>query len=214
MLNSLISAFIIGIVSAGHCFGMCGGLVVAAGFNSTHKSYLWLYNIGRISTYVILGALFGLTSAVLPDTAVPILKGLSVILLILTAFYFMGITSAVTSLEKAGLPIWRKIQPLTRKLLPVSSAKAALSLGLLWGFIPCGLVYTALAFAMSLGNSVNSMLAMLAFGLGTFPAMISVGLAANVVRPLLAKRSVRVGLGSVLLITALILAYSTFFNAR
>ena len=211
MLSSLVSAFIIGIVSAGHCFGMCGGLVVAAGFNSARQSYLWLYNVGRISTYVILGAIFGLSSAALPEAAIPILKSLSIGLLILTALYFMGITSAITSLEKVGLPVWRKVQPITRQLLPISSAKSALMLGLLWGFIPCGLVYTALAFAMSLSNPLNSMLAMLAFGLGTFPAMVSVGLAANVIRPILAKRSVRIGLGSVLLATALLLAYTTFF---
>ena len=206
MISTLLSAFIIGLVSAGHCFGMCGGLVVAAGFNSQAPSYIWYYNLGRILTYALLGGFFGLTFAALPAATIPWLKLMSITLLVLTALYFMGITSAVTQLERLGLPIWKKLQPLTKQFLPVSSSASALRLGLLWGFIPCGLVYTALAFAISLGSLTQSIIAMLAFGLGTLPAMVFSGLAANRIRPILNRHSVRVALGSVLLFTALLLA--------
>lgn len=208
MISTLLSAFIIGLVSAGHCFGMCGGLVVAAGFNSQNPAYIWLYNLGRISTYMVLGALFGLTTASLPASSLPWLKVISITLLILTALYFMGITSAVTRLEKIGLPIWRFIQPYTRRFLPVSSNSSALAIGLLWGFIPCGLVYTAVAFAISLGSTHQAILAMAAFGAGTLPAMLFSGLAAHKIRPFLAMRRVRIALGCVLLITAVVLAHS------
>ncbi len=143
----------------------------------TNQSYLFTvgYNLGRISTYALLGAVFGLSSSLLPPDTLPYLKFASAILLLLTAFYLTGITKALTFLEKAGLPVWRLLQPVSRKFLPVRSMPAAYSLGLIWGFIPCGLVYTALSFSLASGNALVSSVRMLCFGIGTLPIMLSIG---------------------------------------
>jgi len=213
-MTEYFSAFLIGLVSASHCLGMCGGLMVAAGLNSGHPSLAIFYNVGRISTYVLLGTLLAFFSNLLPDLILPYLKILSGFLLIFSAFYFLGLGQFIKSFEKLGLPLWKTIQPLTKKLLPVQSNLTAYILGILWGFIPCGLVYTAVAFSLTLNNVIGSSLAMLFFGIGTLPAMIGSALMANKIRPLLYHPKVKFILSAILVIFALLIWAEAFQNIR
>lgn len=190
-VTDFLAAFLLGLVSAGHCLGMCGGLMIAAGLNARSPLVAFSYNAGRILTYVFLGATFGFLADFLPTNILPFLKITSAILLILTAFYLLGISHIIQKIEYIGKPIWSISQPIAKNFLPIRSPLTALALGFFWGFIPCGLVYTALAFSLSQANASTSALTMFFFGLGTFPAMISAALMAQKIRPLLSNIRVK-----------------------
>ncbi|WP_051207441.1 sulfite exporter TauE/SafE family protein [Saccharospirillum impatiens] len=179
MMVDALSAFLIGIISAGHCLGMCGGLTLAFGVNSKGTAVLAAYNLGRISTYTGLGFLIGAGLAWLPASAIPVLRLIASALLVLIALYYLNIASWITRVEHLALPLWRRVQPLARRWLPVTRVRQAYPLGLVWGFLPCGLVYSALGFAATAANPWASASLMLCFGLGTLPAMMLTGAAAR-----------------------------------
>lgn len=206
-MPELFSAFLIGLVSASHCLGMCGGLMVAAGLNSSRPALAIFYNLGRISTYVVLGAVFGAFADLLPSNTMPYLQVFSGLLLILSALYLIGQTAWLTKIERIGNPLWHYLQPMAKKLLPITSPYTSYGLGIIWGFIPCGLVYTALAFSLSLNGTVNSALAMLFFGLGTFPAMVGSALMAVRIKPLLYHPRIKMLLSLVMLSLACLILY-------
>ena len=112
-----------------------------------------------------------------------------------TGLYLAGWWSGLTRIESLGRGLWRHIQPMATRLLPVSSLPRALLLGALWGWLPCGLVYSTLIWSASQGSATDSALLMLAFGLGTWPVLLATGLAAERVSALLRKRSVRMAGG-------------------
>lgn len=204
-MTNYLAAFLMGIVSAGHCLGMCGGLMLASGLNSSRPFYVVMYNVGRLSTYLILAAIFGFFSSSLPTVSLPFLQILSGILLLLTAIYFAGVSNLIQKVEKLGAPIWQLAKPISRRLLPIDTSSKAYALGLVWGFIPCGLVYTALAFSVSQSSFSISILTMLLFGLGTFPAMITSGLFASQLRTFIYNPIVRrILVSSLVLLTILI----------
>lgn len=201
-MTEYVSAFLIGLVSAGHCLGMCGGLMLATGLNSQSFSLSVGYNLGRVTTYMVLGLLFGFSSSILPASTLPYLKFLSAALLVLTALHLLGTTQLLQYFEKIGLPIWRAIQPLSKKLLPVKRLPTAYALGIAWGFIPCGLVYTALTFSLSSGDAVISAFRMACFGLGTLPVMLSIGILSTSLKSWLYKRGVQYFMASLLVLSA------------
>ena len=92
--------------------------------------------------------------------------------------YLMGVTRVLAFVERAGQGLWRRIQPLTRRFLPVRRAAQAFPLGLLWGWLPCGMVYSALAVALTSGSAWHGAGLMLAFGLGTLPTLLLASLMA------------------------------------
>lgn len=200
----LLGAFLLGLVSSGHCLGMCGGLMVAAGMQSMRPIYAVSYNMGRLLAYLSLAAVGSVVVIPLPQAVLPLLKLLSTALLVLTALYLANLNGWITKIEALGTPLWRLTSPRARRLLPVSSATTALQLGYFWGFIPCGLVYTALAHSLLQADLIGSLVAMLAFGLGTLPMMISTALAANQMRKLLHYRALRLGLALTMLSLALV----------
>ncbi|MEJ2043898.1 MAG: sulfite exporter TauE/SafE family protein [Reinekea sp.] len=207
-MTEYVSAFLIGLVSAGHCLGMCGGLMLATGLNSQAFSLSLGYNLGRITTYTILGLLLGFSSSILPEHTLPYLQFLSATLLILTALHLIGVTQLLRHFERIGLPLWRFIQPLSKKLLPVKQLPTAYALGLAWGFIPCGLVYTALTFSLTSGNAATSALRMACFGLGTLPVMLSIGLISTSLKSWLYKRLVQYIMASLLVFSAVFIFFS------
>ncbi len=95
--------------------------------------------------------------------------------MVLLGLYLGGWWFGLTRLEKIGAGLWRRIEPFARRLLPVHSRSQALVLGLLWGWIPCGLVYSMLIWSVSAGSAVNGAALMLAFGLGTLPNLLAMG---------------------------------------
>lgn len=156
--------------------------MLASGLNSSRPLSVVMYNVGRLSTYLILATIFGFFSSNLPTVSLPFLQLLSGILLLLTAVYFAGYSNIIQKIEQIGSPIWRLAKPISRRILPIDTLTKAFSLGLIWGLIPCGLVYTALAFSISQSSLSASIATMFLFGLGTFPAMITSGLFANQLR--------------------------------
>nr|WP_186351045.1 sulfite exporter TauE/SafE family protein [Pseudomonas poae] len=202
----LISALILGLLGGGHCLGMCGGLMgaltlaIPSAQRNRRFRLLLAYNLGRILSYACAGLLIGLAGwAVANSPAAMFMRVLAGMLLVCMGLYLAGWWSGLTRLENLGRGLWRYIQPLANRLLPVSSLPRALLLGALWGWLPCGLVYSTLLWAASQGNAAHSAWLMLAFGVGTWPVLLATGLAAERVTALLRRRSVRVA-GGVLVI--------------
>jgi sulfite exporter TauE/SafE len=120
------------------------------------------------------------------------------VLLIGLGLYVAGLSRAVTALERVGAIVWRRISPFTRRLLPVHNGGQAFALGGLWGWLPCGLVYSILGAALASGHPLNGALTMAAFGLGTLPNLIALGYFADRIRPLLQRAGVRLAAGSMI----------------
>ena len=202
LLPLLGSALVLGLLGGGHCLGMCGGLMGALTLaippeqRGRRLRLLLAYNLGRILSYASAGLLLGLAGwAVASSPAALALRVVAALLLIAMGLYLAGWLSGLTRIEALGRGLWRHIQPLASRLLPVSSLPRALLLGALWGWLPCGLVYSTLLWAASQGNAGYSAALMLAFGLGTWPVLLATGLAAERVNALLRRRSVRVAGG-------------------
>lgn len=186
IVTSYTTAFLLGLFSTIHCIAMCGSVIGALTLSlpmSVRESqrkmlpYVFNYNLGRLVSYATAGAIVGLLSAPLVTiNGHIILRYLSVIVMVAMGLYLAGWFPRFAHMERMGAPIWRWLQPLGRKLLPVQSTFQALLLGLVWGWLPCGLVYAALAVAATVGEPVKASLVMLAFGVGTLPAVMGSGL--------------------------------------
>ncbi len=191
---SLFSLFLTGLLGGVHCLGMCGGIVAALAMQQPGtapplRHYL-AYNLGRIASYAAAGALAGLlgSGSLLLQDMLPVRQGLYAaanLLLIALGLYLAGLWQGVTVIERAGGLLWRHLQPLTGRFLPVRSSLQALALGALWGWLPCGLVYSVLIAALASGSAAKGALVMLAFGLGTLPNLLAMGLFAHRLRGLL-----------------------------
>lgn len=178
---SFLSLFLAGLLGGGHCVAMCGGIVSALTFGGQQQHASWphilLFNSGRISSYMLVGAIAGMLGngiQLLPQLHI-LQTGLYLfanLILIGLGLYVAGISTLITRIERIGAPIWRQLQPVTRKLLPIRHWYQALAMGALWGWIPCGLVYTALLGALASANAQSGAALMLAFGLGTLPNLL------------------------------------------
>lgn len=182
MDNNLLAFFIVGLLGAGHCAGMCGGIVGALSLQSAPGSRVFTihlaYSLGRITSYGLAGIIVG-TLGHFVGGLLPVQRGLYVLaqlMLVAMGVYLLGLTQSLAWLERGGQALWRRIQPLTRRFLPVRGVMQAIPLGLLWGWLPCGLVYGALATALASGTPLQGGLLMLAFGLGTLPNLLLAGL--------------------------------------
>jgi sulfite exporter TauE/SafE len=184
---SLFAAFLVGLLGGGHCVGMCGGIVGAVTVSlpgSKPKLVFVLgYNSGRILSYTLVGVLAGAVgaSSFFLDHVLPvekILYGLASFMLVLLGLYLAGIWHGVTYLERLGGNAWKKLQPYTKRFLPIQTLKQAFVVGTIWGWLPCGLVYSVLVAALATGSPVRGGALMLAFGLGTMPALLAMGMAA------------------------------------
>ncbi|KNX76884.1 cytochrome biogenesis protein [Pseudomonas sp. 250J] len=206
LIPLLGSALVLGLLGGGHCLGMCGGLMGALTLaippeqRGRRLRLLLAYNLGRILSYAAAGLLLGLAGVALASSPLAIgLRVIAALLLIAMGLYLAGWWSGLTRIEALGRGLWRHVQPVATRLLPVSSLPRALLLGALWGWLPCGLVYSTLLWAASQGDALHSAALMLAFGVGTWPVLLATGLAAERVGRLLRKRGVRMA-GGVLVI--------------
>ncbi|HSC82713.1 MAG TPA: sulfite exporter TauE/SafE family protein [Pseudomonas sp.] len=206
----LVSALILGLLGGGHCLGMCGGLMGALTLaippeqRARRFRLLLAYNLGRILSYATAGILIGLAGwAVANSPAAMLLRVLAAPLLIAMGLYLAGWWSGLTRVEGLGRHLWRHLQPIASLLMPVSSLPRALLLGAIWGWLPCGLVYSTLLWAASQGSAVDSGLLMLAFGLGTWPVLLATGMAAERLTALLRKRGIRVAGGLLVILFGL-----------
>lgn len=204
---SFTAAFLIGLLGGAHCIGMCGGITGTFGLNAqgglTQRFIKNLsFNLGRISSYTLIGFIVGLASsllATLSPTVGMILRLIAGIFIILMGLYVADWSRAITKIEKPGQWIWKRIQPLTKPFLPADTAQKSLFLGLLWGWLPCGLVYSTLVLASANATPSGSALVMLAFGLGTLPTMLATGLLASQLSNIIRNKSIR-NLAAVLMI--------------
>jgi hypothetical protein len=185
---SLLGGVAVGVLGSAHCVVMCGGIAGAlslapgaggAGVGARQAAY----NLGRVASYAIAGALagaFGIGLARLfGATGTMVLRALAALLLLALGLYLAGWWSGLARLERQGARLWRHVAPLAARLRPGRSLAGALALGMVWGWLPCGLVYSALALATTSGDWQRGALLMAGFGLGTLPAMIATGLAAG-----------------------------------
>lgn len=187
---SLAALFLAGLLGGVHCVGMCGGIVAAFSFQSGTRqpySHHLAYSAGRIASYSVAGALAGLvgSAAFLAEELRPLQMGLYVLaqlVLILLGLYLAGLSHAVTHLEQLGGGLWRRLQPLLARFMPVDTPSRALMAGALWGWLPCGLVYSALVAALGSGGAVQGALLLAVFGLGTLPNLLLMGWAAESLR--------------------------------
>lgn len=203
--------FLMGLVSSGHCIGMCGGIMGALSLaipaSATHKRWgiLLAYNVGRITSYSVMGLLVGIFTQMLltsplfrgqvsaPDNG-SLLRVVAGCLLITTGLYLADWWRGLTHLEVLGRRLWVYLQPLGKTLIPVTSLTKAFLLGAIWGWLPCGLVYSALVLAMAQSAPWLAAGSMLAFGLGTLPMVLAAGVAAQQLTQLIQKRSIRISL--------------------
>jgi sulfite exporter TauE/SafE len=201
--TSLGMALLAGLLGGVHCLGMCGGIVAAMGLpggGAAPASVQVGYNLGRLASYTLAGALTGLigSAAFLSETLWPLQTGLYMlaqVMLILVGLYLAGLSHAVLAVERLGGGIWKRIQPRLGGLLPIDGfAKAALA-GALWGWLPCGLVYSVLVSALASGGAADGALLMLAFGLGTLPNLLAMGWAAARLRGLFRLPGARLAAG-------------------
>ena len=191
---SLASAFLVGLLGGGHCAGMCGGIVSAVSLSLPGSrpriGFLLAYNLGRIASYGTAGLLAGAigASSFFLDHVLPVervLYALASVMLILLGLYLAGIWRGVVVLETVGGKLWRQVQPWSKRFLPVRTLPQALALGSIWGWLPCGLVYSVVVAALATGSPWRGAALMLAFGLGTLPALLAMGMAAVRMRAVL-----------------------------
>jgi len=182
---SLIAVLLVGLLGGVHCLGMCGSIVGIFTAQVPKQAARWpfhlAYSSGRIASYAAAGALVGAVgqAGLLMRDAVPVqhlLFALSSLMLVALGLYLAGVWGAVRQLERMGGGLWKRLQPYTALLLPVNTVPRALGLGALWGWLPCGLVYSVLLTALASGSATQGALIMLAFGLGTLPNLLAIGL--------------------------------------
>lgn len=209
MLTHLMSAFVVGLLGGVHCIGMCGGIVSALTFGLPREArgrvaatlpFQLAYNLGRILSYTLAGALMGglglLLAQVLPlYYAQRVLYLLAGLFMLALGLYLAGWFPNLARLEQVGGGVWRRLEPMGRRLMPVRSPPRAFVLGLIWGWIPCGLVYSVLVWTLSAGGALQGAALMLAFGLGTLPNLLLIGVVAGGILRWTRKAWVRRGAG-------------------
>lgn len=206
---SVITALLLGLLGSAHCLGMCGGIssAVAMGIDRQNQRPVLLlfgFNSGRILSYAVAGALMGSIGWLIRSPEVSLfLRSMAGIILIMMGLYVAQIWKGLSYLERQGSHLWKHIQPLSRKLLPVRTPFQSLALGVLWGWLPCGLVYSTLIWSATAGDWKQSALMMACFGLGTIPAMFATGLLASQVQALLKNRKAQTVAGLMIIVFGL-----------
>jgi hypothetical protein len=203
--QSLASAFILGLFSTVHCVGMCGGIIGALSLSLPddirqrrlrHVFFISLYNLGRILSYAFAGLVvgyIGAEAAAYTDMSggPSILRYTGAVLMIAIGLYLAGWLPQLSKVERIGVPLWKLLEPIGRKLVPVTTMPRALLYGLVWGWLPCGMVYFVLVWALTSGSAAQGALTMAAFGLGTLPSLLAAGLAVSSLKRFTQMKMVR-----------------------
>lgn len=187
---------------------MCGGIACSPAFMQADRHRfltLLLFNAGRLLSYTLIGLVFGLFSRALHTYAgaMDFLRTVAGVLMILMGLSIGNWWGGLRHIESLGATVWKRIAPLARQLSRSDRAVAPLLTGGLWGWLPCGLVYTTLLWASSVAQSQQTGLLMLAFGFGTLPSMLAAGLFAVQIRRFLSHLGVRRGFGLLIILMGL-----------
>ena len=209
-MNSAVifTAFATGLAGSAHCIGMCGGISVSLGLGSMKKRLLPVYHGGRLASYATLGLVFGCLLPLIgvrdysPAWAMALRLAAALVMFAIGLQIALGI-NLLRRLERYGSRLWQPLAGFVQSLLPVRTGSDALLLGFLWGLLPCGLIYSALALAVVSGNPLHAALVMLAFGAGTLPAMLLLGVFSGTLVQSLTRDSSRIVLGALVMATAL-----------
>jgi sulfite exporter TauE/SafE len=218
---SLIPLFVVGVAGSVHCAAMCGGIVSAlslaparvakfpvpvraAGSMTASFTNIAAYNAGRIASYSLAGALAGGAAGSARSLAgLPALQNggfwLANLMLVALGLYLMDAWRGLAWLEQGGRGLWHHVQPVLRRVGTPDTPAKMVATGFLWGWLPCGMVYSALVTAMLSGSAANGAALMCAFGLGTLPMLAGLGAAGARLRTMIARRPVRVASGVVVL---------------
>ena len=204
----LASALLFGLAGSTHCIGMCGGIAGSLALSGGERglSLQLAYNLGRLGSYALAGALIGQLGQLFTQTAqlTWLLRSLAALIMVVMGLYIAGWWQGAAYLERLGGLFWRRLQPLTRPLLPATTLPKALLLGACWGWLPCGLVYTTLRWAGTVSqDSLTSAGLMLVFGIGTLPALLTSALLARQLKQLLQRSGVRQGAGLLVILFGL-----------
>ncbi|MGR9035790.1 MAG: sulfite exporter TauE/SafE family protein [Gammaproteobacteria bacterium] len=218
--TSHLVAFLMGLFSSMHCIGMCGSIIgtLTLSLSPEIRNNKWQlfpfvlnYNLGRITSYTLAGGLAGGVGSliVMPMSEIDgyrLLQILSAVIMASSGLYIAGWFPRFAYIEKAGTRFWKFIEPYGRKLIPVKNVIQAFLFGMVWGWLPCGLVYAALALATTSSTIGDSALTMLFFGLGTLPAVMGVGIMTGILTRLSRMQRFKQAVGLFMIILALFAA--------
>ena len=226
MSLSLFPVFVVGLLGSVHCGAMCGGIVGAFSFSPSLTPprtragvavialrpavidraglHVAAYNAGRLASYMIAGALAGgVAQGATALTALPALQAgaywLANAMLVALGLHLMNAWTGIAHIERAGQLVWRHVRPQLARIGQPDTPGRMFAAGALWGWLPCAMVYSVLVTAMLSGSIVSGALTMLAFGLGTLPMMLALGLLGARLRGWLRLPAVRIGCGALVL---------------
>lgn len=219
-----LSAFIIGLLGSGHCIGMCGGIttMLTSALSPQQKAsdqlkLISAYHVGRIFSYSLIGAIVGFSSSIAAkNIGLPLgfFRIFAAIFLILLGLYLGQWLMWLSKVERFGKVLWRYLSPLSKKFIPVNNAKQAIALGAIWGWLPCGLVYSTLTWSLASGETLTGALIMMSFGLGTLPALLSISLGSFGIKSLLTNIKFKKIMAFIIVmygIYSLVIAYQQLF---
>ncbi|TXD97996.1 sulfite exporter TauE/SafE family protein [Psychrobacter frigidicola] len=207
----LVAALLMGFFGSPHCLGMCGGLVAAFGLSmkdvspAKRRGLIATYHLGRLLSYASLGLVAGLIGT---TVLAPVMVGNNIPRILLgLVLVFVGMTMLgapfLTKLERLGMRFWQALAPLRKKVFPLTTFPRALTAGLLWGFLPCGLVYGALLIAVVGHDPLTGAVLMFAFGLGTVPMLVATHGTVNWLRNQIGRLRLRQMNGAIMMLSGL-----------
>ena len=244
MSLDFFSAFIIGLLGSGHCIAMCGGIttmltsaIPSNKYKNNEKipvndspnnqnerqtqpnkfTLVFCYNIGRIASYSFIGAIVGFTGSIAAKNIGLPLAGLrlfSAVFVILLGLYLGQWLMWLNKIESLGKKLWQHISPLASRVIPVNTPLKALGLGALWGWLPCGLVYSTLTWALASSSIIDGASIMFFFGLGTLPALLTLSIGFDSIKNILVNPALRKTMALTLIsfgIYSFIVAYQQMF---
>ena len=219
---SLLPVFIVGLLGSVHCVGMCGGIVGAFSMTGPTKPFpvtvvaiqaraqpstiarVMSYNLGRIGSYALAGAIAGgLTRGALALANMAALQlaayWMANLMLIALGLYLTGVWHGLARLESAGQVVWQRMLPLAKALMPLDNPYRLILAGAIWGWLPCGMVYSMLFSALLSGSAVSGAAVMAVFGLGTLPTLLAMGMFGGVLRNWVRRKGVRLACGAIVI---------------
>jgi len=205
----VLAAFVVGLLGGVHCVGMCGGIVATLTMSLAPERrrggagqllFQLAYNIGRLAGYTFAGALVGGLGELLLQSpglhwAQQVLYAMAALFMVALGLYLGGWWRGLTHVERVGAMLWRKLEPIGRRLLPINTWRQAVGVGLIWAWLPCGLVYSVLILALGTGSAATGATLMFAFGLGTLPNLLGIGLLAGAAARYAEQAQLRKGAG-------------------
>ena len=221
VMLSILIGFSIGLMGGAHCLGMCGGVMGALtmAVNKDQRGQRMViiaaYNIGRILSYVFIALLFyALIDRIENYFALYFMRVVAGILLIAMGLYLADWWRGLVYLEKAGAHLWRLLQPLSQQLVPVDKPGKAILLGMIWGWLPCGLIYSALAYSATANSAFGAAAIMFSFALGTLPAVVLGSVMMEALMGVLRHRGLRTVMALLLIVFGMLTLYAALGHSH